>query len=468
MALPPVTRLEKELKKLEKSGIDPGTDVQVTMLALADEIALIIRRQTSSNSINKNSNVGSGRKRRTSLIAPTTPAVTRRQSSAAMAFSSLRARQQQEEVKEEKEGPLKDMVGGYNVLFCIGFECSVVLSCLHPIFLFLRMPARLTCDYNQDGFSSPVGFGFCFTDPTTPRNMRRRFSQPSPSMVKLAGKCRRDVKKKVPDKEGSRESLVPDAAPEPVSSGVRKGSRVRRSSRVTTPVAAAKEMPGSAQPTKTGVGDKHTTTSFRRSSRRMSCISLSPRPEKTAVDREGVPTEQLQEAVQFNIGKPSKTEARPARRTSSRRRSAQLQQPIHENRSPPQPAAPPHVQVNTKQQPKGTLREEKAQEFAYRAEVLAAQGMVGEAIVELERAITIAPDDWPPLATLYSGRGAGYLELGRFHAAAEDCRKVTRTQVLSINITYTTTLSPAPRKFWCEHQHAPCYCLYYVLHILCL
>ncbi len=156
MALLPVTRLEKELKKLEKSGIDPGADVQATMLALADEIALIIRRQTSSNSINKNSNVSSGRKRRTSLIAPTTPAVTRRQSSAAMAFSSLRARQQQEEVKE---GSLKDMVGGYYVLFCIGFECSVVLSCLRPIFLFLRMPARLTRHIRM-GFRALRGSGF--------------------------------------------------------------------------------------------------------------------------------------------------------------------------------------------------------------------------------------------------------------------------------------------------------------------
>ncbi len=289
--------------------------------------------------------------------------------------------------------------------------------------------------YHQDGFSSPAGFGFCFTDPSTPRNMHRRFSQPSPSMVNLASMCRRDVKKKVPDKKGGRVTVVPDAVPEPVSSGVRKGSRVRRSSRVTTPVVAAQEPTGSTQSTKMGVGDKHTSTVSRRSSRRMSCISISPRrPEETAVDADSAPREQLEEAVRFNVGKPNKTETRPARRTSSRRRSAQLQQPIHENRSPPQPAAaPPHDQViNTKQQPKGTLREEKAQEFAYRAEILAAQGMVGDAIVELERAIAIAPDDWPPLATLYSGRGAGYLELGRYHAAAEDCRKVRSTQGLNI------------------------------------
>ncbi len=119
MVLLPVTRLERELKKLEKSGIDPGAGLQATMLALADEIALVIGRQTNTNSSNNNSNVGSGRRRRASLITPTTPAVTRRQSSAAMMFSSLRARQQQEEVKEEKEGPLKDMVGGYIALFCI-------------------------------------------------------------------------------------------------------------------------------------------------------------------------------------------------------------------------------------------------------------------------------------------------------------------------------------------------------------
>ncbi len=119
MVLLPVTRLERELKKLEKSGIDPGADLQAAMLVLADEIALVIGRQISSNSCNKNSNVGSGRKRRASVIAQTTPAVTRRQSSAAMMFSSLRARQQQEEVREEKEGALKDMVGGYSALFCI-------------------------------------------------------------------------------------------------------------------------------------------------------------------------------------------------------------------------------------------------------------------------------------------------------------------------------------------------------------
>ncbi len=301
------------------------------------------------------------------------------------------------------------------------------------------MPARLTRHYYQDGFSSPAGFGFCFTDPATPRNMHRRFSQPSPSMVKLTGKYRRGVKKKVQDKEGGRETVAPDAVPEPVSSGVRKGSRVRRSSRVTTPVVAARVPPCSMQSTKMGFGisDKHTSTVFRRSSRRMSCISISPRPEETAVEAGSIPTEQLDEAVQFNIGKSNKTETHPARRTSSRRRSAQLQQPIKENRSPPQPAVPPHDQVSTKRQPKGTLREEKAQEFAYHAEVLAVQGMVGEAIVELERAITIAPDDWPPLATLYSGRGAGYLELGRYRAAAEDCRKVRRTQGLNIYITYT-------------------------------
>ncbi len=287
--------------------------------------------------------------------------------------------------------------------------------------------------YHQDGFSSPAGFGFCFTTPSTPRNMHRRFSQPSPSMAKLASMCRRDVKKKAPDKKGGRETVVPDAAPEPVSIGARKGSRVRRSSRATTPVLAAREPTGSSQSTKMGVGDKHTSTVSRRSSRRMSCISISPsRLEETAVDADSAPTEQLEEAVQFNIGKPNKAETRPARRTSSRHRSAQLQQPIHENRSPPHPFAPPHDQVNTKQQPKGTLREEKVQEFASRAEILAAQGMVGDAIVELERAIAIAPDDWPPLATLYSGRGAGYLELGRYHAAAEDCRKVRSTQGLNI------------------------------------
>ncbi len=125
MALPTVARLEKELKKLEKSGIDPGADVQATMLALADKISLIIRRQTSSNSINTNSKIGSGRKRKTSLVAPTTPAVTRRQSSAAVTFSSLRARKQQEEVKE---GTLKDMVGGYIIcIYIYIYICCVVL-----------------------------------------------------------------------------------------------------------------------------------------------------------------------------------------------------------------------------------------------------------------------------------------------------------------------------------------------------
>ncbi len=330
------------------------------------------------------------------------------------------------------------------------------------------MRPRLTYHCSQDGFSSPAGFGFCFTDPATPRNRNRRFSQPSPSIVKLVDKCRRgDVKKKDPDKEGSRETLAPDPAPGTISSGVRKGSRVRRSSRVTTPVvAASKAIPGSAQPTKTGVGNKHVTASVRRSSRRMSCISLSPRPEETEIETEVIPTEQFQEAVQFNIGKPSKIEPRSARRVSSRHTSsAQFQQPLHENQAPAQ------VQVNTKQQPKGTLREEKAQEFACRAEVLAAQGMVGEAIVELERAITIAPDDWPPLATLYSGRGAGYLELGRFRAAADDCRKVLRTQVVLDNKchVYHDSLSLHPlRKFWSEHKHAQCCCLYScVLYLLC-
>ncbi|KAG5189896.1 hypothetical protein JKP88DRAFT_300421 [Tribonema minus] len=80
---------------------------------------------------------------------------------------------------------------------------------------------------------------------------------------------------------------------------------------------------------------------------------------------------------------------------------------------PPQAAAP-------------SFCTDRAQELAHEAQALATVGRVTDALECLTRAIRVAPADWPYAATLYSGRGAGLIEQGRYEAAIVDLTEALR------------------------------------------
>jgi hypothetical protein len=271
------------------------------------------------------------------------------------------------------------------------------------------IPETPTCSTNDEnaengavpmsGFASPAGFGFKFTTPTPPGILPQRLNSRFATTA---------AEENIP--------LAPSSSPE-VSDYEENSSRVP-----TAPGEVKSTAPGATKAAAGAFGKRVKKQGVSASDGASESVSKA---ETAAGTRSGFSVGTQDSGFKVGGSKPAKGAKRaPGRgqRTASRREDEEQAGKAekafvrgHFMPPPPPPSASHAPSQIPAPRAAGTLRAEKAQEHARRAEVMAAEGRCGDAIQELSRAIAIAPSDWPPraMATLYCGRGAGHLELGR-------------------------------------------------------